>query len=778
MFLPCQLLLILCQAVATTASPPPLLPFRPPAVPLIVQSPFISFWSPSDALADADTQNWSGAASRFSGLLRVDGRPFRWLGASPLAPPATQSGHARVAATRTYVALTAAGVSMSVTFTSPRVLDPANTTLLALPASHVDFAFSSADGAPHSVELYFDADATIATNQSSDTTPVAWARVALGAPPLLALRFGAAAQRPLDPVVCGQSVPLTGSQTIVWGWAYLVTDAGEGVAGAAGPTAAARASFVANGSLPGDDPSPPRAVGDGAPGAALAWALRVPAAGAPATARATFFFDEILAASYYSDVPSWRGHPAAGTFAPLWRQGLPFNDTVGVPAAAIAAAHGGASDSATRAESYDATIFSQLLASGGAALATFGSLVYRQMLGAFAPVWHAGRGELWAFFKEMGSGGDFSTTDVIYPGSPFFAALAPGLLRAILLPAMVASANASTCSEPYVKHDLGKFPIANSVGAGEAMPLEETGNLLHMLAAIAMQEGGDVAWLAPFFAAPAGLPRWRDFLYASLPLVPTQGTTDDFLGICPNSTNLGVKGAVGIAAYGILASMAGNSSEAEAAWEYAGYSAAVNARHGFFVDAVAEGGVNRSHWCWGWNACAGSGGGGVVPNSTFLMYNFGYARFLRMRNLFPAQAELLARQADYYALTALGPFGVGLMNGSTGAMPEWNSFFAAALYDAPNATQPAPPFALRMFDAFLAASNATPFRAPQTDYWDSRTAFYGGKYRARPVVGGVWAAVAVSVFDALPPMPHEAPMAAAFERGHARAARARFRLSG
>ena len=55
-----------------------------------------------------------------------------------------------------------------------------------------------------------------------------------------------------------------------------------------------------------------------------------------------------------------------------------------------------------------------------------------------------------------------------------------------------------------------------------------------------------------------------------------------------------------------------------------------------------------------------------------------------------------------------------------------------------------------------------------TDYFDSRTAFYGGKYRARPVLGGVWAAAAVAAFDALPPFPFDAQMAAAFERGHAR----------
>ena len=229
------------------------------------------------------------------------------------------------------------------------------------------------------------------------------------------------------------------------------------------------------------------------------------------------------------------------------------------------------------------------------------------------------------------------------------------------------------------------------------MPLEETANVMHMLAAIALREGGNVSWLAEFFAEPAALPRWRDFIYASLPVVPTQGTTDDFLGVVHNSTNLGIKGAVGLAAYGILASMAGNASDANAAWEYAGYSAAVNLRNGFFVDTVAAGGVNRSHFCWGWNFCAGATQA-APPNSTFLMYNFLYSRVLRMHNLFPSQAEVIAQQMAYYELALEGTFGLPLMNGSTGAMPEWQSFFAASLIP-PNGS--APPSALRVFDTFL-----------------------------------------------------------------------------
>lgn len=758
---------VAAASFASSLSVPDLLPYRPPAVPLIVQSPFVSFWSTTDALSASETENWSGAPSRFSGLIRVDGAPFRYLGASPLAPPASQPAFARVTATRTRVTFSAGGVTVNVTFTSPRVLDAAgDVSLLTQPASFVDFSLASSDGRAHEVDLYWDADATMCTNQSSTTTPVTWERVAAVAP-LVSVRFGAVSQRPLDPATCGQSVPLTASQTITWGWAYLVSDAGA--KSFAGPTAAARASFVANGTLPPDDAAPPRAVGDGAPGAALAWNFSLSASGAAEAVCATFFFDEILAASYYDGVPKWAGNRAASTLAPLWRRDLPFNDTVGVPAAALTSAHTGAADSIARADAFDAGVFEQLEVAGGESLATFGSLVYRQVLGAFTLSHHGTRNETWALFKELGSGGDFSTVDVLYPGSPIFAALAPAFLRAALLPLLVASANTSTCPEPYVKHDLGKFPIADSTSAGEAMPLEETGNVMHMLAAIAMQEGGDVGWLAEFFAASGGLLRWRDFLMQSLPVVPVQGTTDDFLGIVANSSNLGVKGAVGLAAYGILAFMAGNATDANDCWEYAAYSSAINQKNGFFVDTVAAGGMNRSHWCWGWNACAGED-----KNSSFLMYNFGYARILRMRNLFPDQAAMLAQEAAYYAAFAAGPYGIPLMNGSTtpgraggGVMPEWNAFFAASLFGPPGSGPP--PAAVSIFDAFLRAANGTNFRAPATDYWDSRTASYGGKYRARPVMGGVFAPVAVNIFDAMPTFPHEAPMSAAFERGRARA---------
>ena len=53
---------------------------RLPAVPLIVNDPYISFWSPYDKLTDGTTRHWSNIKKPMDGLLRVDGKVYRWMG--------------------------------------------------------------------------------------------------------------------------------------------------------------------------------------------------------------------------------------------------------------------------------------------------------------------------------------------------------------------------------------------------------------------------------------------------------------------------------------------------------------------------------------------------------------------------------------------------------------------------------------------------------------------------------------------------------------------------
>ena len=53
---------------------------RLPAVPLVVNDPYISFWSPYDKLTDGTTIHWTEKEKPILGLLRVDGQLYRFLG--------------------------------------------------------------------------------------------------------------------------------------------------------------------------------------------------------------------------------------------------------------------------------------------------------------------------------------------------------------------------------------------------------------------------------------------------------------------------------------------------------------------------------------------------------------------------------------------------------------------------------------------------------------------------------------------------------------------------
>lgn len=69
------------------AQPAPTTPdaaLRAPAYPLITIDPYTSAWSCADRLYDDDVRHWTGVRHTLTGVLRVDGKPYRFMGkASP-----------------------------------------------------------------------------------------------------------------------------------------------------------------------------------------------------------------------------------------------------------------------------------------------------------------------------------------------------------------------------------------------------------------------------------------------------------------------------------------------------------------------------------------------------------------------------------------------------------------------------------------------------------------------------------------------------------------------
>ena len=79
----CALMAIGCESPQSTDffEPYASTDLRLPAVPLVVNDPYLSIWSAADQLNAATTTHWTGNEKPLYGLLRVDGEAYRFMGA-------------------------------------------------------------------------------------------------------------------------------------------------------------------------------------------------------------------------------------------------------------------------------------------------------------------------------------------------------------------------------------------------------------------------------------------------------------------------------------------------------------------------------------------------------------------------------------------------------------------------------------------------------------------------------------------------------------------------
>jgi len=650
---------------------------RAPATPLIVHDPYFSIWSMGDRLTDSSTRHWTGTRQALNGLVRIDGKTYRYLGDADGEIPALEETHREITPTRTIVTMRSPEIELKLTFLTPAF--PDDLAVMARPVSYLTWDVKSRDGATHNIALYLDADGNTAINHPNET--VIWSRAELEG--LHLLRVGSSKQPVLQD--WGDNVRIN------WGYFYLGIPSGVEAECAAG-NQTYRDNFVKTGKIPLDDdldqprmpqsryPSPP----------ALNVVMPLSGVGAKAVTRHVLLgYDDIYSVEYMRQrlLPYWRKE--FSSFSALMK----------------GADHDYASLQ-IRAERYDADLTQDLRQAGGPEYVTIATLAFRQAIAAHKLV-EDDTGVPFFMPKENFSNGSISTVDVLYPSSPMFLLLNPALVEAQLEP-VVRYAESTHWKFPFAPHDLGVYPLANGqlYGGGEVseedqMPVEESGNMILMFAALARAEN-NAAYAQHHWTL---LTKWADFLLEKGFDPENQLCTDDFAGHLAHNTNLSIKAIEALAAYAQLADKLGDHAAASK------YGSAARSMAANWVRLAADG----DHYRLAFDK----------PGTWSQKYNLVWDSILGL-HLFPK--EVADNEVTFYK-THMHALGLPLDNRADYTKLDW-SVWSATL-----ATNPED-FRV-IVDPIVQFLNKTPERVPMTDWYDTVTAKQVG-FQARSVVGGVY----------------------------------------
>ncbi len=651
---------------------------RPPATPLVAHDPYFSIWSASDRLTGGPTRHWTGSAQEINGIARIDGKNYRYLGDADREISALEETQRTITPTRTLVTLQSPQVEIRICFLTPAF--PDDMKIMARPVTYLTWDVKSRDGANHDVTLYLDIDGAIATNTPLE--PVVWSRAKIAG--LHLLRVGSQEQPMLEK--WGDNV------RIDWGYFYVGVPDAQGEATLAAGNRDDRAGFVANGELLSqDDLDQPRMPQSRHPSPPLL-NLSIPlgkVGASPVTRHVLLAYDDIYSVEYMHQ-----------RLLPYWRK--EFSNF----AAMLQAAERDYPSLEARAEKYDAELQHDLAQAGGEEYAAIATLAFRQAIAAHKLVEDAD-GVPFFMPKENFSNGSISTVDVLYPSSPMFLFLNPKLGEAQLEP-VARYAQTPHWKFPFAPHDLGVYPLANGqlYGGGEVteddqMPVEESGNMILMFAALAHAEH-DTAFAKRYWPL---LTKWAEYLLDKGFDPENQLCTDDFAGHLAHNTNLSIKAIEALAAYAQLAKQTGDDKTASK------YETAAKSMAARWTAMAAEDGHYRLAF--------------DKPNTWSQKYNLVWDDILGL-HIFPA--EIATQEVAFYK-TRLNPFGLPLDNRATYTKLDWT------IWSATLATNPAD-FKVIVHPIFQFL-NQTPDRVPMTDWYDTVSAHEIG-FQARSVVGGVY----------------------------------------
>lgn len=644
--------------------------FRPPAVPLVVVDPYFSIWSFADHLTYDATRHWTGSRMTMQSLVRVDGKTFRLMGDEPKEVTPARQVSLEALPTRTIYDFRAGNISVRLTFLTPDL--PQQISVLSRPVTYLTWEVRSLDGKQHKVEIYYDNTAELMVNTPDEA--VTWESESV--PGMQVLRIGSAAQ----PILAR-----AGDETrIDWGYLYVAAPTDESPEATAVTQDTAIEEFITHGRADSPmDTRMPRAADDDP--IATAFAFSLGAVGRQTVSRHVILaYDEVNSIEYFGK-----------KLRPLWQSG-------GVTAGKmLQSAEKDYPSLSARSRNFDGELMADLTRVGGEHYAEVAALAYRQAFGANTLA-VGSDGKALMFLKEISSCGCAQTADVIYPESPLFLLVNPKLLEYSLAP-LLDYAQSGKWPYAYAPHDLGKYPLDNGRDPTkmESMPVEETGNMLLMIAGIAKAEG-NAEFAVHYWPL---LAKWAEYLRTNGLDPGDQLCTDDFTGLLSHNANLSLKAIEALGGYAMMARMLGKDSES-----------------GDFLRIAQD-------YAAKWMKMAGDDGHTRLafdrPETWSQKYNLAWDGVLGL-HLFP---ESLARgEIDYYRKHATN-FGFPLDSRTGFTKLDWESWSAALATSKSEF--------IELFSGVYNFAQRTPTRVPLSDWYWTEDGTQAG-FQARPVVGGVY----------------------------------------
>lgn len=572
-----------------------------------------------------------------------------------------------VQATQTHYTFTCGTVDLKVTFMAPLLME--NLELVSRPVNYISYEVTPNDGADHDVAFYFEASPEWALYGQGESESEGFKQDGM-----LFLKTGSVSQNVLGRK--GDHV------TIDWGYFYLAAAIDRTVC-RIGEEEEVRRAFIS-----GDmQQSVARRVHTTQKLSLVRDLGRVKTD----AGHVMIGYDDLYSVQYFGE-----------NLRPYWnREG---DRTI---AETFIAAEKEYRTLKERCDRFDNELMVAAMAAGGRRYSELCATAYRQAVSAHKLV-ETPDGELLFLSKENFSNGSIGTVDITYPSAPLFLCYNPELVKG-LMNHIFNYSESGRWSKPFPAHDVGTYPLANGQTYGGDMPIEESGNMLILTAALARVEGNaDYAkkhWKT--------LTAWTNYLVENGLDPENQLCTDDFAGHFAHNANLSVKAILGIASYGYLADMLGDK---ETAGRYTGKARELATR---WMEMADDGDHYRLTF--------------DKPGSWSQKYNLVWDKLFGW-NIFPDAVR--SKEIAYY-LTRQNRYGLPLDNRESYTKTDWIVWTATLADD--DATFK------RFIDPVWLFMNETLDRIPMSDWVYTDKPHHRG-FRARSVVGGYWIKLLESKF--------------------------------